>query len=129
MPPRPSTSSTPRRAAPTSDPTRVKEAAMRPDDSAHQRHSRAARPRRSYPTGPSRLHPRPVPSGYDPRMTSATAEKPDLDHVPGLIGGPRVGHAKNLLSRSLFASANIGLTPEVIRRMRRHYQVVSCLTV
>lgn len=62
-------------------------------------------------------------------MTSAAPEKPDLDRVPGIIGGTRVGHVKNLLSRSTFASANLGLTPEVIRRMRRHYQVVSCLTV
>lgn len=60
-------------------------------------------------------------------MTQTTVEKPELGKVVGQYGGARTGFVKGLLART---NVNTGqLTTEIVRRMRRHYQVISCLTV
>lgn len=65
-------------------------------------------------------------------MTTRTPEKvetPELDSPRGYYGGSTVSHVKNLLARATVASVAGGLSPEIIRKMRRHYQVASCLLV
>lgn len=58
-----------------------------------------------------------------------TITKPELDSPRGMYGSARINHVRNLLSRANAAGSATELTPEVIRKMRRHYQVASCLTV
>lgn len=58
-------------------------------------------------------------------MTTAT---PELDSPQGMYGVARTTHVKNLLSRATVAAAGT-LNPTIIRSMRRHYQVASCLLV
>lgn len=62
-------------------------------------------------------------------MTS-TITKPELDEAHGITGGAtRSTHVSRLLSRSNAAGASDCLTPEIVRKMRRHYQVASGLIV
>lgn len=51
----------------------------------------------------------------------------DLDSSVGTYGGTSSTHVSNLLARA--RSVGNELTPELIRRMRRHYQVSACLIV
>lgn len=63
-------------------------------------------------------------------MTStATETRPEVDSPRGYYGTARSGHVKNLLARSTAAGSQLGLTPEIIAKMRRHYQVASCLLI
>jgi hypothetical protein len=61
-------------------------------------------------------------------MTTTTPERPELDSPRGHYGAARVSHVKNLLAHANVATRS-GLSPEIIRKMRRHYQVASSLTV
>jgi len=62
-------------------------------------------------------------------MTSPALEQPVLDSPRGYYGGGRTGHVKGLLARATVAGSAQGLTTPIIRKMRRHHQVSSCLLV
>lgn len=62
--------------------------------------------------------------------TLATVERPELDQSVGVIGSQsRSGYVRNLLNRSNAVASSSTLTPEIIRKMRRHYQITSGLIV
>lgn len=62
-------------------------------------------------------------------MTTQTVEKPNLGEPVGTYGGRVSTHVRRLLERSNSAGSPTALTPTIVRKMRRHYQVASGLIV
>lgn len=62
-------------------------------------------------------------------MTTTPTETPEVDSPRGYYGNVRTTHVRNLLDRATVAGSARQLTPEIVRKMRRHYQVVSSLVV
>lgn len=55
--------------------------------------------------------------------------RPELGETHGIVGGAISNHTKNLLARSNAIAGATNLTPHLIKKMRRHHQIISGLIV